>query len=345
MVGAGQAGLAARHELAARGIDHLVLERETVAAKWRERWDSFTLVTPNWTVRLPGAEYTGPEPDGFIPRDEIVRHLERYAASTGGDVVTGVEATEVTDAPGGGYRLQTNQGEFEARSLVIATGTFQKSKRPAGIGAPSRDIFELHSSSYRNPDQLPQGGVLIIGSGQTGMQLADELLDAGRRVHISTGKAGRLPRRYRGSDGFRWWERLGLFEQSVETLPSLAARGLSNPYLSGKGGGRTLNLHQMAHRGAAGARPTDGTRRQQRPVRQPTGTTTFAGATTMPRSFALTSTSSSSREPSTPRRRTRPTTTSAPTPSSGWSPWPSTSLPKGFPPSSGRPATRTTSRG
>ncbi len=249
MIGGGQAGLAARYELAQHGIDHVVLERDSVAAKWRERWDSFTLVTPNWTLKLPGGEYTGPEPDGFLPRDQIVSHLERYASLPGGDIITGVEATEVTPAAGG-YRVATSQGPFEGRAVIVATGSFQKPKRPPGIGSVAVSILELHSSVYRNPDQLPPGGVLIIGSAQTGMQLADELLEAGRRVFISTGKAGRLPRRYRGRDAFRWWEDMGLFELPVEALPSLAARGAGNPHNSGKAGGRTLNLHKMASLGA-----------------------------------------------------------------------------------------------
>jgi putative flavoprotein involved in K+ transport len=250
VIGGGQAGLAARSELAKRGIDHVVLERDSVAAKWRERWDSFTLVTPNWTVKLPGAEYSGPEPDGFMPRDEIVRHLERYASVDGGAIVTGVGATEVTELPAGGYRVATSDGPYEARAVIVATGTFQRPKRPADIGHPAPGILELHSSAYRNPAQLPAGAVLIIGSAQTGMQLGDELLEAGRRVFISTGRSGRLPRRYRGADGFRWFERLGLFEQPVESLPSIAARATGNPHLSGKGGGRTLNLHKMASQGA-----------------------------------------------------------------------------------------------
>jgi putative flavoprotein involved in K+ transport len=250
VIGAGQAGLAARYQLAKRDIDHVVLEREKVAAKWRERWDSFTLVTPNWTVKLPGAEYTGPEPDGFLPRDEIVRHLERYASVDGGEIVTGVGATEVRESTAGGYLVETGDGRYEARAVIVATGTFQQPKRPADIGHPTPGILELHSSAYRNPDQLPAGAVLIIGSAQTGMQLADELLEAGRRVFMSTGRSGRLPRRYRGSDGFRWFERLGLFEQPVESLPSLTARATGNPHLSGKGGGRTLNLHKMASQGA-----------------------------------------------------------------------------------------------
>src|SRR6188508_2993618 len=138
VIGGGQAGLAARAMLARRGIDHIVLERDSVASKWRERWDSFTLVTPNWTVKLPGATYDGPEPDGFLPRDEIVAHLERYAAAPGGEIVTGVEATEVTDSPTGGFRVETSQGPFEARNVVVATGTFQRAKRPeVGKLAPS----------------------------------------------------------------------------------------------------------------------------------------------------------------------------------------------------------------
>jgi putative flavoprotein involved in K+ transport len=247
VIGGGQAGLAARQTLGARGIDHVVLEKDSVASKWRERWDSFTLVTPNWTVKLPGGTYDGPEPDGYLPRDEIVAHLERYAAEPGGDVVTGVEATAVNDADGG-YRVETSHGPFHARNVIVATGTFQQPKRPE-IGAVAPHIVEVHSSAYRKPDDLPPGGVLVIGSGQSGCQITEELVESGRRVYLSTGRAGRASRRYRGSDIFKWLEVIGYFQQPVEVLPSLAARQNANPHVSGKGGGRTLNLHRMASQG------------------------------------------------------------------------------------------------
>jgi len=248
VIGGGQAGLAARAMLAQRGIDHVVLEKDSVASKWRERWDSFTLVTPNWTVKLPGATYDGPEPDGFLPRDELIAHLERYAALPGGEVLTGVSATEVASSPGGGFRVETSQGPFEARNVIVATGTFQQPKRPE-VGTLAPGILELHSSAYTNPTDLPPGSVLVIGSGQSGCQITEELLEFGRRVFLSTGRAGRVSRRYRGRDIFNWLETIGYFEQPLAMLPSPAARGNANPHVSGKGGGRTLNLHRMASQG------------------------------------------------------------------------------------------------
>ena len=249
VIGGGQAGLAARAMLGQRGIDHIVLEKDSIASKWRERWDSFTLVTPNWTVKLPGATYEGPEPDGFLPRDAIVAHLERYAGLPSGDIVTGVEATSVSESPDGGYRVETSQGPLEADNVIVATGTFQRAKRPE-VGTLDPSILELHSSSYTNPADLPPGAVLVIGSGQSGCQITDELLASGRRVYLSTGRAGRASRRYRGRDIFRWLETIGYFEHPVEDLPSLAARQNANPHVSGRDGGRTLNLHLMSSQGA-----------------------------------------------------------------------------------------------
>jgi putative flavoprotein involved in K+ transport len=247
VIGGGQAGLAASAMLTREGIDHVVLEREAVGGGWHRRWDSFTLVTPNWTVRLPGAEYDGPDPDGFMPRDEVVAHLERYAERTGAPVVSGVEATEVTEHDGR-YRIATTDGRYDARAVIVATGTFQRPKRPS-IGSPAPDILDLHSSDYRNPDQLPPGGVLVVGSGQSGAQIAEELNEAGRPVTLAVGRAGRAPRRYRGRDTFRWIEAIGLFERPVEALDSPSERFEANPHVSGKRGGHTLNLHRFARDG------------------------------------------------------------------------------------------------
>ena len=247
VIGGGQAGLAASAMLTGEGVDHVVLERTAVGGGWRRRWDSFTLVTPNWTVRLPGAEYDGPEPDGFMPRDEVVTHLERYAERTAAPVVTGVEATEVTEHDGR-YRIATTDGPYDARAVIVATGTFQRPKRPR-IGAPPPGVLDLHSSDYRSPDQLPPGGVLVVGSGQSGAQIAEELNEAGRPVTLAAGRAGRAPRRYRGRDMFRWLEVIGLFGRPKEALDSPAERFDANPHVSGKRGGHTLNLHRFARDG------------------------------------------------------------------------------------------------
>lgn len=248
VVGGGQAGLAASAMLARKGIDHVVLERDTVASRWRGRWDSFTLVTPNWTVRLPGGEYDGPEPDGFLPRDEIVAHLERYAQSFGAPVSTGIEVTEVTERPIGGYRVTTGDGAYDARAVVIATGTFQQPIRPSA-GRLDPTVFEITSSAYRNPDQLPDGGVVVVGSAQTGCQIAEELQEAGRHVYLSVSRAGRVPRRYRRRDLFRWFETIGFFQRPVEALDDPAERLAPNPHASGKRGGHTINLHRFARDG------------------------------------------------------------------------------------------------
>ncbi|HEU0235732.1 MAG TPA: NAD(P)/FAD-dependent oxidoreductase [Candidatus Limnocylindrales bacterium] len=247
VIGGGQAGLAASAMLIEHGVDHVVLERDSIASRWRQRWNSFTLVTPNWTVRLPRGEYDGSDPDGFLPRDEIVAHLEQYAERIGAPVVTGIDVTEVT-ARNGGYRIATSDGPYDARAVIVATGTFQRPKRPP-IGQPGLGILDLHSSDYRSPDELPPGGVLVVGNGQSGAQIAEELHEAGRRVVLSVGRATRAPRRYRGRDVFRWLEAIGLLDRPVEALDSPAERFAANPHVSGKRGGHTLNLHRFARDG------------------------------------------------------------------------------------------------
>lgn len=247
VIGGGQAGLSISYLLSQDGVDHLVLERNSIGSAWRSRWDSFTLVTPNWTVRLPGAAYGGSDPDGFMPRDEIVAHLERYAASFGAPVRTGVEAIEVAANANGRYRVETTNGPLEARAVVVATGTFQTPRRPA-LGSLPEDVLDLHSSAYRNPDALPAGAVLVVGSGQSGAQLAEELLEAGRRVFLSVSRAPRIPRRYRGRDLVRWFEEMG-FVRTVDQLETPAQRFSASAHVSGKRGGHTLNLHRFARDG------------------------------------------------------------------------------------------------
>ena len=247
VIGGGQAGLATSAQLARRGIDHLVLERDAIAARWRRRWDSFTLVTPNWQIRLPDAEYDGPEPDAFLPRDGIVAYLEGYADRIAAPVRTGVDVTEVV-AEDGGFRLETTDGPHRARQVVVAVGTHQRPRLRA-LGRLDPDVLELHTADYRNPAALPPGGVLVVGTGQSGMQIAEELRRAGRRVVLSTGRTGRLARRYRGRDIFRWADVIGFYDRTVDVLESPAQRFTPNPAVSGAGGGHTVNLHRFARDG------------------------------------------------------------------------------------------------
>ena len=247
IIGGGQAGLATSFLLTRGGIDHLVLERDSIAARWRSRWDSFTLVTPNWMTRLPGGEYGGPEPDGFMPRDEVVAHLERYADSFGAPLRLGTDARAVV-RHNGGYRVETNTGLIDARAVVVASGSFQRPRRPS-LGSLPAGVLDLHSNDYRNPEQLPAGAVLVVGSGQSGAQLAEELHEAGRRVFLSVSRAPRLPRRYRGRDITRWLADMGAIGKPADELEDPRERFAANAHASGKRGGHTINLHRFARDG------------------------------------------------------------------------------------------------
>lgn len=250
IVGGGQAGLAISYFLKNAGREHVVLEKAPQAGHaWRdERWDSFTLVTPNWSFRLPGAEYRGDSPDGFMRRDEIVRHFEDYVRVNRLPVEFGVRVDEV-EADHGEYRVESSQGRLWARQVVIATGLFQKPAIPPWAREVPETIFQIHSGKYRNPSALPPGAVLVVGSGQSGCQIAEELLQSGREVYLSTGRAGRAPRRFRGKDIYEWASLIGLLERTPAQLRSSQERFASNPLVSGKDGGHTLDLHRFARDG------------------------------------------------------------------------------------------------
>lgn len=251
IVGGGQAGLATSYHLKKLGREHIVFERaEKAGHAWRNRWDSFTLVLPNWTLQIPGAHYDGDDPDGFLPRDEIVDYFERYVEKFDLPVRFKTEVLEVTLlGDGKGYRVETSDGSFQAKNVVMATGSFQKPKIPAYSANIPEDIFQLHSGQYRNPDQLPEGAVLVIGSGQSGIQIAEELYHNGRKVCLCIGSAPRLPRRYRGKDIISWLVDTGFVDQTVDQLPSPKARLAGNPQLTGRDGGHSLNLHQFSRDG------------------------------------------------------------------------------------------------
>jgi putative flavoprotein involved in K+ transport len=253
VIGGGQAGLAISYYLTHQGRPHVVLEQAPqIAPAWRHgRWDSFTLVTPNWTVQLPDFPYQGGDPDGFMPRADVVHHLEQYAASFQAPVRCGVQATAVDPARNGqGYVVSTADGAtYAAAIVVVATGSFQFPKPAPFSGALPPEILQLHSSHYRNPSTLPPGAVLVVGSADSGCQIAEELHESGRRVYLCVGRAMRRPRWYRGKDSMFWAVTLGRIEQTADQLPSPSARFAANPQLSGKYGGHTLNLHQFARQG------------------------------------------------------------------------------------------------
>ena len=251
IVGAGQAGLATSYYLTQHGREHVVLERAARAAHvWRdERWDSFTLVTPNWSFRMPGAAYAGPDPDGFMRRDEVVAFFEQYVERFRLPVQYHTRVVSVKPLDANGYWIQTSERTFKADNVVIATGFFQQPKIPAFAAGLSKGITQLHSSAYRNPDSLPPGAVLVAGSAQSGCQIAQELYRRGRKVYLCTGSAGRLPRRYRGQDVIAWLDQMGFFNLTPEQLPPGMSKFEGIPHLSGKDGGRTINLHQFARDG------------------------------------------------------------------------------------------------
>ncbi len=250
IIGGGQAGLATSYYLGKLGREHLVLEHAAQAGSaWRnDRWDSFALLTPNWSFQLPGAPYQGAAPEAFMPRDEIVARFEQYTQRFRLPVQYGVRVCSVTPTDGG-YTVQSEAEVFQARQVVVATGLYQRPKLPAFASQLSGRVAQVHSGKYRNPSALPDGAVLVVGSGQSGAQIAEELYFSGRKVYLCVSSAGRAPRRYRGKDIYEWLHLSGFLDRTVEKLPSPKARFNANPHLSSRDGGRTLNLHQFARDG------------------------------------------------------------------------------------------------
>ncbi len=246
IVGGGQAGLSLSYYLTRQGREHVVLEKtHRAGSAWtQKRWDSFTLVTPNWAFRLPGAEYNGSDPHKYMPREEIDRRFQEYVRRYALPLQYGAEVQGITPQEQG-YLVTTAGRRYRARNVVVASGLFQRAKVPAWAGALGPAIHRLAACDYRNPVELPPGAVLVIGSGQSGCQIAEELNESGRKVYLCVGSAGRFPRRYRGRDAFEWALETGLFKRTPDKLPSPAARFGPNPQVTGKNGGHSLNLHQF----------------------------------------------------------------------------------------------------
>ncbi len=251
VVGGGQAGLSVSWHLNEAGREHLVLDRGRVGDTWRNRWDSFCLVSPNKLCRLPGFPYDGADPDGFMLRDMIVDYIERYAASFDPPYRAGVEVQRISAVSGSGrFEFTTSDGVMTARNLVITAGTHQHPNIPAWHEDLPHGVTGMHTRDYRNAAGLADGAVFVVGSGQSGCQVAEDLHLSGRDVHLAVGNAGRIPRRYRGRDIFGWDLETGYMTMPVEQHPKgTAIRFKAHPHLSGRDGGRTVDLRQMAHDG------------------------------------------------------------------------------------------------
>ena len=246
VIGAGQAGLATSRCLTDRGIDHVVLERGCIGQRWLgERWDSFRLLSPNWLTRLPGFAYAGPDPHGFQTGAQVADLLEEYARESGASVHTGVAVRAVEPGPGR-WTVRTDRGGLCAGNVVVATGDLDRPAVPALDAALPAGTTRLHTSAYRNPAQLPAGGVLVVGAGPSGQQIANELACAGRTVHLAVGRHRALPRRYRGRDTYWWMHRTGSLHRTRASLPGGPRRG-PNAVLAG--GLDDLDLHRLVHNG------------------------------------------------------------------------------------------------
>ncbi|MEN3540803.1 NAD(P)-binding domain-containing protein [Microbispora sp. ZYX-F-249] len=249
VIGAGHAGLAMSRCLTGRSVEHLVLERGRTAERWRTaRWDSFRLLTPNWMTRLPGWAYSGPDPDGYMTAGELVAYLECYARSFAAPILERTTVLQVRQT-GGGYLVCTDRGAWTAANVVVATGYHVRAAVPAFASDLPPGLVQITPDRYRCPADLPDGPVLVVGASSTGVQIADELLTAGRPVVVAVGGHTRLPRRYRGRDVLWWLDRLGTLGRTLDELPD-PARALREPSLQLSGTGRTLDLRILHERGA-----------------------------------------------------------------------------------------------
>jgi putative flavoprotein involved in K+ transport len=251
IVGGGQAGLAMSYCLTGQGRSHVVLEQGRIAESWRSRrWDSLRLIAPNWSLELPGYTYHGDDPEGYMGKDEVAAHLEAYAHAFAAPVQEGVRVAAIArDAAGGAFFVETEAGTYEAAQVVLATGALQRPRLPAWAVELPAAITQMSPYDYRNPRRLPPGVVLVVGSGQTGCQIAEELVRAGREVSLAMSRSWWLPRRYRGRNASAWLRSLGWMKRTVDELPPGARTGLANPQLSGGGGGHDINAHTLAREG------------------------------------------------------------------------------------------------
>lgn len=250
IVGAGQAGLAMSRCLTERSIDHVILERGDVANSWRNgRWDSLRLLTPNWQSRLPGFRYEGDDPDGYMTMSEVTNYLSTYAAAIAAPVETNTSVTSLR-VVGDGFVVTTTNGEWRSRAVVVASGAYNLANVPALATALPQSINSLTPPEYRNPDQLEEGGVLIVGASATGVQLADEIHASGRPVTLAVGGHVRTPRLYRGMDIMWWLDATGLLDERYDEVDDIVrARSLPTFQLLGSPNRETIDLNALQRRG------------------------------------------------------------------------------------------------
>lgn len=245
IIGGGQAGLSLSYELSHAGVDHVILERGRVAETWRGRWDSFCIVIPNWTLKLPGHPYGGLDPDGFMPRDAIVTHLVEYAQSFRAPVRERINVSMLEKVDDGDFNLQTSGGSIHARRVVLATGAYQKPHRPAAATQLPAELRVIDAENYTTESALPPGPVLIVGSGQTGCQLAEEIAEAGRDTYLACGRAPWCYRRFDGRDWVSWVVHTPFLEATLADLPTPLARLYGNIQSSGARGGHDLHYRTL----------------------------------------------------------------------------------------------------
>ncbi len=251
VVGGGQAGLSVSYYLQQLNLKHLVLEKNSIMHGWKnERWDSFTLVTPNWQCDLPGLPYDGNAPKGFMTRDETIAYLERFATKLNAPVREGVVVNNVKADADGVYHVATSDGNFTADQIVVASGGYHIPVIPRMAERLPESVFQLHSAQYKSSAQLPEGNVLVVGSGQSGAQIAEDLHLDGRKVFLATGDAPRVSRFYRGRDVVEWLDDMGYYRISVDEHPLGAnVRSNTNHYVTGRDGGRDIDLRKFAQEG------------------------------------------------------------------------------------------------
>ncbi|ACC73679.1 MSMEG_0569 family flavin-dependent oxidoreductase [Paraburkholderia phymatum] len=251
VVGGGQAGLSISYYLKEAGIDHLVLEKHTVTHTWRsQRWDAFCLVTPNWQCALPGHPYRGDDPHGFMKKDEIIAYLDGFIAMVDAPVLEHTEVRKVRRVPSGGYFVSTSNGDFTADQVVVASGGYHTPIVPRMAERLPAGILQLQSSHYRNPQALPEGAVLVVGSGQSGAQIAEDLHLAGRKVFLAVGDAPRCARFYRDRDVVDWLADMRYYDMPVDQHPLReGVRDNTNHYVTGRDGGRDIDLRRFALEG------------------------------------------------------------------------------------------------
>ncbi len=241
VIGGGQAGLALSYWLTQRSIEHVILERRRVAERWHsERWDSLAFQFPNWSMELPGQRYEGDEPDGFSGKAAVTRFIEDYASKINAPVMCGVNVSSLGRGEGEKFVVRTEDATFESSNVVIATGPYQRAAVPEFSVSLPGNLTQISANEYSNPAQLPEGSVLVVGSGSSGAQIAEDLYKSGRSVFLSVSRHRRLPRRYRGQDLCRWLLDTGRFDERFEELPG---RKLPPPLvLTGTDGGHDVDL-------------------------------------------------------------------------------------------------------